>query len=71
MFVTFLVVYAIYPGKGGHSTAVQIVLGEFYRYYSAYKYVCICFEYTIECSIFCHISDLINIHGFIVNLFFK
>ena len=31
-------------GKDGHSAAAQIVLGESYRYYAAYKHVCICFE---------------------------
>ena len=53
-------------GKDG---VVQIFTGEFYCYFSAYKLACTCFKETIVCSSFHHISDLINIHGFIVNSF--
>ena len=50
---------------------LQLFLSEFHCYYSAYKLLCIiCFKQTIVCFILHHISDLINIHGFVVILVF-
>ena len=46
--LTLLFSILVYPlgtkGKDGHSTAAQNCLGDSYRYYSAYRHVCICLE---------------------------
>ena len=65
---SYVIAHLLIKTMDSHFSAAQM-MDEFHRYYSAYKRVHISSKQTHVISVFRHMSELINIHSFIVNSF--